>query len=259
MKRFFFCISLALAGLMTACVEKNEVVDADSKPSWLGESIYQELKNPRQLTGTFATYLRLVDDLGYSEILARTGSKTVFPANDDAFVRFFQSNDWGVSSYEQLTTAQKKLLLYSSMLDNALLVSMFSNVSSSSTSVTNGIAMKHQTSISLIDSIEYVADASQMPRFNKYWDAYRQNGNIYTVSDATRPMMVHFTREHMLNNNITTKGDDSDFAILTGTPYEDGMAYIFGDQIINNDITCQNGMTMYGNDIYATDIKTWQP
>lgn len=241
MKRFFFCISLAVAGLMTACVEKNEVVDADSKPSWLGESIYQELKNPRQLTGTFATYLRLVDDLGYSEILARTGSKTVFPANDDAFVRFFQSNDWGVSSYEQLTTAQKKLLLYSSMLDNALLVSMFSNVSSSSTSVTNGIAMKHQTSISLIDSIEYVADASQMPRFNKYWDAYRQNGNIYTVSDATRPMMVHFTREHMLNNNITTKGDDSDFAILTGTPYEDGMAYIFGDQIINNDITCQNG------------------
>ena len=241
MKRFFFCISLAVAGLMTACVEKNEVVDADSKPSWLGESIYQELKNPRQLTGTFATYLRLVDDLGYSEILARTGSKTVFPANDDAFVRFFQSNDWGVSSYEQLTTAQKKLLLYSSMLDNALLVAMFSNVSSSSTSVTNGIAMKHQTSISLIDSIEYVADASQMPRFNKYWDAYRQNGNIYTVSDATRPMMVHFTREHMLNNNITTKGDDSDFAILTGTPYEDGMAYIFGDQIINNDITCQNG------------------
>ena len=241
MRKFFFCVSLVLTGLMTACVEKNEVVDADSKPSWLGESIYQELKNPRQLTGTFATYLRLVDDLGYSEILARTGSKTVFPANDDAFVRFFQSNDWGVSSYEQLTTAQKKLLLYSSMLDNALLVSMFSNVSSSSTSVTNGIAMKHQTSISLIDSIEYVADASQMPRFNKYWDAYRQNGNIYTVSDATRPMMVHFTREHMLNNNITTKGDDSDFAILTGTPYEDGMAYIFGDQIINNDITCQNG------------------
>lgn len=241
MKRFFFCISLAVAGLMTACVEKNEVVDADSKPSWLGESIYQELKNPRQLTGTFATYLRLVDDLGYSEILARTGSKTVFPANDEAFERFFQSNDWGVKDYSDLSTAQKKLLLYSSMLDNALLVSMFSNVSSSSTSVTNGIAMKHQTSISLIDSIEYVADASQMPRFNKYWDAYRQNGNIYTVSDATRPMMVHFTREHMLNNNITTKGDDSDFAILTGTPYEDGMAYIFGDQIINNDITCQNG------------------
>ena len=241
MKRFFFCISLALAGLMTACVEKNEVVDADSKPSWLGESIYQELKNPQQLTGTFATYLRLIDDLGYTETLNRTGSKTVFPANDEAFTRFFQSNDWGVSSYEQLTTAQKKLLLYSSMLDNALLVSMFSNVSSSSVSVTNGIAMKHQTSISLIDTIQHMVSAAQMPRFNKYWDAYREDANLYTVSDATRPMMVHFTREHMLNNNITTKGDDSDFAILTGTPYEDGMAYVFDDQIVKNDITCQNG------------------
>ena len=165
MKRFFFCISLAVAGLMTACVEKNEVVDADSKPSWLGESIYQELKNPKQLTGTFSTYLRLIDDLGYTETLDRTGSKTVFPANDEAFTRFFQSNDWGVSGYDQLTTAQKKLLLYSSMLDNALLVSMFSNVSSSSTSVTNGIAMKHQMSISLIDTIQHMT-AADMPKGN---------------------------------------------------------------------------------------------
>jgi uncharacterized surface protein with fasciclin (FAS1) repeats len=241
MKKFFFCVSLVLTGLMTACVDKNEVVDADSKPSWLGESIYQELKNPKQLNGTFSTYLKLVDDLGYSEILARTGSKTVFPANDDAFERFFASNDWGVSSYADLSDAQKKLLLYSSMLDNALLVSMFSNVSSSSTSVTNGIAMKHQTSVSLIDTIQHITSASLMPRFNKYWDPYRQDANIYTVSDATRPMLVHFTREHMLNYNITTLGENSDFAILTGTPYEDGMAYIFGDQIVKNDVTCQNG------------------
>lgn len=241
MKKFFFCVSLAVAGLMTACVDKNEAVDADSKPSWLGESIYQELKNPRELTGTFSTYLRLVDDLGYSEILARTGSKTVFPANDEAFERFFQSNDWGVKDYSDLSTAQKKLLLYSSMLDNALLVSMFSNVSSSSTSVTNGIAIKHQTSISLIDTIQHLVSGTQMPRFNKYWDPYRDDANIYVVSDATRPMMVHFTREHMLNNNITTLGANSDFAILTGTPYQDGMAYIYGDQIVKNDVTCQNG------------------
>ena len=120
MKKFFFCVSLAMAGLMTGCVEKNELVDADEKPSWLGGSIYQELKNPSYLEGTFSTYLRLVDDLGYAETLGRTGSKTVFPANDEAFQRFFQSNKWGVSSYEQLSTAQKKLLLYNSMLDNAL-------------------------------------------------------------------------------------------------------------------------------------------
>ena len=124
MKKFFFCVSLVTAGLMTSCIDKNEEVDAESKPSWLGSSIYAELKNPNpeRLTGTFSTYLRLVDDLGYAETLNRTGSKTVFPANDEAFQRFFSSNAWGVGSYEQLSESQKKLLLYSSMLDNALLV-----------------------------------------------------------------------------------------------------------------------------------------
>ena len=33
MKKVIFCITLALSGMMTACVEKNEAVDADSKPS----------------------------------------------------------------------------------------------------------------------------------------------------------------------------------------------------------------------------------
>ena len=154
MKKIIFCVSLVLTGLMTACIDKNEAVDADSKPSWLGGSIYQELKNPEYLSGTFSTYLRLVDDLGYAEVLNRTGSKTVFPANDEAFDRFFQSNDWGVRQYADLSEAQKKMLLYSSMLDNALLVSMLSNVSNTSgaeSSVTKGMAIKHQTQLSVTD------------------------------------------------------------------------------------------------------------
>lgn len=240
MKKFFFCVSLALAGLMTGCVDKNELVDADEKPSWLGGSIYQELKNPSYLEGTFSTYLRLVDDLGYAETLNRTGSKTVFPANDEAFQRFFQSNKWGVTRYEQLSTAQKKMLLYNSMLDNALLVGMLSNTSGA-TGVMKGIAMKHQTSLSVSDTIQHIVSAAEMPRNNHYWDKLRETGQAYVVSDATNQMLVHFTREHMLNNNITTLGSESDFAILTGTPYEDGMAYIFDDQIVKSDVTCQNG------------------
>ena len=244
MKKFFFCVSLALAGLMTACIDKNEAVDADSKPSWLGGSIYQELKNPAYLTGTFSTYLKLVDDLGYAEVLNRTGSKTVFPANDEAFQRFFQSNDWGVRSYSDLSEAQKKMLLYSSMLDNALLLNMLSNVSNTSSSegtVTKGMAVKHQTQLSATDSIQLITSQSLMPQNNVYWDKFRENGQMFLVSDAARPMMVHFTREHMLNNGITTDGPESDFAILTGTPYEEGMAYIFNDRIVKSDITCQNG------------------
>ena len=147
MKKFIFCISLSLAGLMTACVDKNEAVDADSKPSWLGGSIYQELKNPQYLSGTFTNYVRLIDDLNYAETLNRTGSKTIFPANDEAFERFFSDNEWGVSSYDQLTDAQKQQLLYSSMLDNAMLVGMLSNVRNGNdemNKVRKGMAVKHR-------------------------------------------------------------------------------------------------------------------
>lgn len=245
MKKSIFVLSLLLTGLVTSCVEKYEEVPADEKPSWLGGSIYQELKNPNPeaLTGTFNTYLRLVEDLDYAEILDRTGSKTVFPANDEAFARFFSNNKWGVSSYEQLSEAQKKLLLYSSMLDNALLVSMLPNVSNGATDVMRGMAIKHQTAVNTIDTIQFIPNTTGMPAYNKHWDKYRENG-IHVVSDNTRPMMVHLTREYMINNNITTKGPESDFAVITGTEYSDGMAYIFDNKIITkypDGLTCQNG------------------
>lgn len=246
MKKLFFCVSLALAGWMASCVDKNEEVDADSKPEWLGESIYAELQNPNQsaLTGTFKYYLQLVRDLNEAETLNKTGSVTVFPANDEAFERFFKKNDWGITSYEQLTEAQKKLLLYSSMLDNAMLVSMLSNVSGAS-DIVRGYAMKHKTRINSIDTITHFYSKAQMPEGNKYWTQYFDHG-IDLVCDKTTPMMVHLTREYMVNNNISTVGEGSDFEILTGQPYTDGAAYVFNNRIItkspyNDGKTCQNG------------------
>lgn len=227
-------------------------MDSDHKPASLGGSIYEELKNPNpdHLTGTFKTYLRLVDDLNYSSTLSRTGSKTVFPANDEAFERFFQSNKWGVTSYEELSTSQKKLLLYSSMIDNALLVSMLSNVSGGTDGITAGLGLKHPTSVSVIERLEHYYDAAQMPANNSWWKKYYQTG-IDVVSDNTRPMMVHFTREQMVNNNITTIGENSDFSILTGETYDEASkpAYIFNDRIINRDITCMNGYIQQLQDV----------
>lgn len=227
-------------------------MDSDHKPASLGGSIYEELKNPNQdhLTGTFNTYLRLVDDLNYSSTLSRTGSKTVFPANDEAFERFFKSNKWGVSRYEDLSTSQKKLLLYSSMIDNALLVSMLSNVSGGTDGITSGLGLKHPTSVSVIDSISHYYDPTQMPANNSWWTKYFKTG-IDVVCDNTRPMMVHFTREQMVNNNITTIGENSDFSILTGEAYDEASkpAYIFNDRIINRDITCMNGYIQQLQDV----------
>ena len=238
-----FCVA-ALCGGFAACTDDYDLDDPGNYPSWLGNSIFDELKNPNQnvLTGTFNNYVKLIEDLGYAETLAKTGSKTVFPANDEAFARFFSNNSWGVSRYEDLTEAQKKLLLYNSMLDNAILVELLSNVSEGSTSVASGIAMKHQTGANVIDSVSYFYGATDLPKNNKYWDWYNSHG-INLVMDGTRPMMVHFTAEQMTANDISTTGANSDFAIITGEEYNDSAAtaYIFRDRIIRPDVTCQNG------------------
>jgi hypothetical protein len=172
MKKPFFYASLVCVSLMWSC-SKEYAVSEDEAPEWLGESIYGELQNPKSLVGTFTYYMRLADDLGYSEVLSRTGSKTIFPANDDAFNAFFASdNVFGVHSYEELTVPMKKALLYGSMLDNAILVGGLSNVSTSATSYTQGMAIKHATNVSVMDSVSAV-QLSEMPTYNPYYDYYK--------------------------------------------------------------------------------------
>lgn len=258
MKKLILCASLVAAGLMTSC-EKELLVPEDSKPVWLGASIYEELRNGKHLSGTFNNYLRLVDDLGYAEVLSRTGSKTIFPANDEAFERFFRNcpykkaNGEPVRAYGDLTEGMKKQLLYSSMLDNAMLAGMLSNVKQDDNNVTRGVAIKHETNISVTDSVTLITDGMQMPQNNTYWNSYRNRG-VNVVYDATKPMMVHFTREQMLKNNITTTGVDSDFGILRGEPVGTAIAnsdtaYIFQTKIINQDVTCTNGYVHQVGDV----------
>ena len=244
MKKLIFCFSLVCTGLIMSCIDKNEEVDESSKPSWLGGTIYSELSNPSvgQLKGSFKTYLRLIDDLGYAETLNRTGSKTVFPANDEAFERFFEggNNPYGVTSYEQLTESQKKQLLYSSMLDNALLTSLLSNANDGQNGLSRGVAIKHATNLNVIDTVAHVFMPSALYLNNPYWREFDSKG-IYTVNDATTPMMVHFTRDYMISNSITTTGEGSDFSKLVGQPYDGTSTYIFGNKVIVPDVTCQNG------------------
>ena len=243
------CLTV-VCGVFTACTDDYDLDDEGNYPSWLGGSIYEAMMHPENLKagmgnvlqGTFTNYLRLVDDMGYAETLSKTGSKTVFPANDEAFERFYKDNQWGVSRYEDLTDAMKRQLLYGSMLDNAILVEMLSNVSSGTTEVMPGQAMKHTTGANVIDTITFLPNKDAMPANNSYWEKYYDDG-IYLVMDATKPMMVHFTEEQLTSNKITTNGKNSDFEIITGTPYdeEEHSAYIFRNKIISSDVTCKNG------------------
>jgi len=246
MKKLILWVSMVSVAFVSCT--KDLLVPEEEKPEWLGGTIYEELQNPdqRKLTGTFNTYLRLVDDLGYAEVLGRTGSMTAFPANDEAFNRFFNSdNAFGVSSYEQLTTPQKKLLLNSSLLKNALLTSMLSNIPQGDNNVSRGQAVKHETNVSVIDDIQFLSNRGVMPQGNSYWDAHGKTG-INCVFDATVPMLFHLTREQMLNNYITTVGTDCDFGILRGEPVGYNVdnadtAYVFQNKILNQDVVCQNG------------------
>ena len=248
------CIAFSVAmicGGFTACTDDYDLDDEGNYPSWLGGSIYEALENPESLqksdkvvlTGTFKNYLRLIDDLGYAETLSKTGSKTVFVANDEAFERFYANNPWGVKSYDDLTVSMKKQLLYASMLDNALLVEMLSNISGTSTEpIVQGMALKHITSANVIDTITHMKNEADMPLNNGYWKKYYTKG-IHLVMDNTRPMMVHFTEEQMTTNGITTRGTDSDFEVVTGTAYnpDEHSAYIYRNKIVSADITCKNG------------------
>lgn len=246
---FGICLTMVCGGFV-ACTDEYDLDDKGNYPPEMGSSIYETLKNPQSvrkegkeaLTGSFTYYVRLIDDLGYAETLGRTGSKTVFPANDEAFKRFFENNAWNVADYDQLTLPMKKQLLFGSMLDNALLVEMFSNISNGSTAVSQGQALKHATNDDVINSMLFITGKENFPANNKHWEKYYDSG-INLVNDASQLMMVHFTEEQMTANNITTTGENSDFEVITGSKYDaaEHSAYIFRNKIINSDITCKNG------------------
>ena len=240
MKKLILYASLVCIG-MASC-SKDYVVDEENLPSWLGESIYGELKSPKTLSGSFNTYLRLIDDMGYGEVLGHTGSKTIFPANDAAFEAYFKdgNNRYGARSYEDLTYSQKAQLLYSSMIDNAILIGNISSEQNSSGELLQGKAVKHSTNLQLTNTIEPLY-SQNFPKNNASFTRFIDKGAILTVNDNSVAPMVHFTGEYMLNNGMTVVGDNNDFSVLTGNEYTDGDAYIFNHKVITSNVTCQNG------------------
>ncbi len=242
MKKLFLYASLLCLGLVSC--KKEYLTPEGELPSWLGESIYKELQSSSQLDGTFSTYCRLIDDLGYTEVLSKTGSKSIFPANDEAFARFFAggNNKFHASSYEELTKSQKAELLFGSMLDNAILVGTLSNQQNSVGELQQGQLVKHSTNMGIAYAITSMS-VDDMPANNKYFERFKNSGrtSIPALFDNTISPMVHLTGEYMLNNNMTITGSESDFKILTGHEFNDGDAYIFDRKVIKADVVCQNG------------------
>ena len=227
-------MALAACGLLIGTAMLQSCKDDDvltGQPSWLGNSIYERLQDE----GKYTTTLRLIDDLDLKEVLGHTGSKTLFAADDDAYANWFKSNDWGVTSYEQLTLAQKRMLLNNSMINNAYLIELMSNVSG--TPPVEGKAMRRETASSIYDSV-YVMKPSEMPD-TKVWENFKSRGkSIPIFKDATSAPMIHFLPAFMSYNKIT----DEDLTILTnGQATSASEAWVNGKKVIERDITCKNG------------------
>ena len=218
---------------------KDDSILLTGQPEWLGNSIYERL----QEDGNYTTLLRLVDDLGQTEVLRHTGSKTLFAANDSAFQAWYGNNSWGVSRYEQLSSAQKKLLLNNSMVNNAYLIELLSNVSGNPPM--EGMCMRRETATSIYDSVE-ILKPEKMPN-TAAWQNFKSRGkSIPIFKDATAAPMIHFLPAYMTFNKITSE----DLSILTNHQASDiHEAWVNGKKVSDRDITCKNGYIQKVNGI----------
>lgn len=204
--------------------------DLDERsPAWLGESIYDYLAHD----GHYNYTVRLIQDLNYQDVLGRTGSKTLFVADDDAWDRFFKNNVFGAHSYEQLSLSQKKMLLFGSMINNSFQVGNLS----STEGPTEGDCMRRLSSQTLYDSVPVLAP-SQMPT-SHYWDRYRKQGNLVCMEDMSTVPMVHFIEAFLNNSKITN--DDYNFLYNNTVSRQAGDASVNGVKIEEQNIKCSNG------------------
>jgi hypothetical protein len=172
-------------------------------------------------------------------VLSHTGSKTLFAANDSAFQAWFAKNSWGVSSYDRLSLAQKKLLFNNSMVNNAYLIELLSNgrPQGEDRHPEEGRTMRRATATSVYDSVQ-IMKPSQMP-LSAAWDDFRKRGkSIPILKDHTSAPMIHFLPAFMKINKFTNE----DLEVLTNHQANNiNEAWVNGKKVVERDITCKNG------------------
>lgn len=232
-RRWLLAAGVLLSGgsacMLTSCSDYD--LDERTPAGW-GTSIYSWLDDQGNYTNT----VRMIEDLKYQEVLGKTGSKTLFVADDAAYERFYQNNGWGVHSYADLSDAQKKLLLFGNMLDNSIQLQNLSNEQGEPP--IQGQTMRRYTSISAYDSVT-ILTADKMPD-NVYWKKYRESGKpMVCMTDMTTTPMLQFVEKQLANKKITN--DDYDFLFNFKTKRQPGDASINGINVEEPNIKCSNG------------------
>ena len=252
------CAALLFSTAFTSCSDDLLV----GQPSWLGSSIYAELEE----RGNFQTTLELINSLKTADgqpddqasVLKKTGSVTLFVADDQAWQQFFANNPWGARKISDLTDAQQRLLYKGNKIKSAYLIELLGDIPSASATSDpiEGACMRRASGVELLDSVPIVKNA-EFPVVNTarkdqktgeqidWWSQVRGKDQIILMQDDNVASMIHFMPRFTKTNNIT----DDDVAFMTNgalTSRED--AFINGVKIRedeggvqNQNITCQNG------------------
>lgn len=236
---------LAVAGLFLSAgfLQSCEKDILTGQPEWLGNSIFERLQDGIVTNDgqhrTFNITLNLIKDLGYEETLRRTGSKTLFVTPDDVYEKWFEEKGL---SYQTLSLTEKRQLFHNSMINNAYLIDLMSNVSGNPPE--EGNCMRRETASTIYDSIATipVADMPVNPMGDPakdVWAEFIEKGkDIYICKDATSAPMIHFLPEFMELNNITAE----DLSIISnGESNSTTDAWISGKKVISSEQTCKNG------------------
>ncbi len=241
------CLLLALTlGGATSC--RDDYPYDNEEPTWLGANIYDWL----QSNGQYSTYLAFINRLELDGTLSRTGSKTLFPANDDAYARYFRQSGLAGSSprdvVNTLSRAEANYLFNASMLNMAYLDNMLANVpNSNSDDDGEGAALVRDASATIFDRIQYRPMAT-LPT-TEWWERFTERGGAWIADNEARPDII-FTPAFMTKQGIT----EEDWAIIGGgTPYETTGFYINGVRVQTNNknITCKNGYLHVADDVVA--------
>lgn len=192
--------------------------------------------------GNFQNYMRIVKDLGQEEILSKTGSKTLFLANDAAFEEFYKTCTWEnengepVRSYEDLTLEQKRVLLGAAMIDNPYTTSMLSTAQGP----VRGEVCRRPTSQTLYDMIE-IAKSDDLP-VSSNWEPLRaKTDGVVLFRDASMaPPTVHFTPKFLQMNKLVSSDLEFLYRLPEGSLISDDV-YVGKAKITNPNIFCKNG------------------
>lgn len=238
------CVAMG-ASVFTGC--KDDYIYDDQLPTWLNGSLYSYFDQ----NGEYKAYKALIDDLGYADILDRTGTLTLFPANDEAFARYFsalgKSGDVA-QLVHGLPESTKKYLYNSSALNMTYLAHQLANIETTDIGGGEGMGLRRNTAATWLDSVPFV-DYANLPQ-NGFWTRFAERGGVYMADNGSRPML-HFTPQFYSYSGLT----ESDWNVIArgnaNMPYDNTGIYINGSHVqpAHTNLICENGYIHVADDV----------